>query len=209
MATTASAARTALDTKPNWPRDPLHYFDEFPLRANHFANGVPLEISTNSQAVIDAARKSWGPFPKLLDADPIHVRIGVSDSDRADLSPNPSILGQRGLISIIGDAENFGICDVASGFSFGWVTPATVADQSFFRYHFMDLMAGLLYTPPNFGVDLFGLSFDGASGTQYNLYLDNGAPYANHQLAPVGLASVDQLQQSIRRWTAGTSFGGE
>jgi hypothetical protein len=152
VATTASAARTALDTKPNWPRDPLHYFDEFPLRANHFANGVPLEISTNSQAVIDAARKSWGPFPKLLDANPIHVRIGVSDSDRTDLPSNPSILGQRGLISIIGDAENFGICDVASGFSFGWVTPATVADQSFFRYHFMDLMAGLLYTPPNFGV---------------------------------------------------------
>jgi hypothetical protein len=152
VTTAESAARTALDTKPNWPRDPLHYFDEFPLRATHFPCGVPLEISTNSQAVIDAAQQSWGPFPKLLDVDPIHVRIGVSDSKRTDLPPAPSILGQRGTISIIGDAENFGICDVASGFSFGWVTPATLADQSFFRYHFMDLMAGLLYTPPNFGV---------------------------------------------------------
>jgi hypothetical protein len=152
VTTAESAARTALDTKPNWPRDPLRYFNEFPLRATHFANGVPLEISTNSQAVIDAAVKSWGPFPKLLDVDPIHVRIGVSDSNRTDLPPAPSILGQRDLISIIGDADNFGICDVAAGFSFGWVTPATVADQSFFRYHFMDLMAGLLYTPPHFGV---------------------------------------------------------
>jgi hypothetical protein len=150
--TTASAARTAIDKQPDWPRDPLHYFDEFPLRASHFPCGVPLELSTNSQAVIDAACQSWGPFPKILDVDPIHVRIGISESKRTDLPPAPAILGQRGLISIIGDAENFGICDITAGFAFGWMTPATVADQAFFRYHFMELMAGLLFTPPNFGV---------------------------------------------------------
>ena len=152
MTTAESAVRTALEARPDWPRDPLRYFDEFPLRDNHFPLGVPLEISTNSQAVIEAARQSWGPFPKLLDVDPIHVRVGVSDSKRMDLPPAPAILGQRGLISIIGDAENFGTCDVTSGFSFGWMTPATVADQAFFRYHFLELMAGLLFSPPNFGV---------------------------------------------------------
>jgi hypothetical protein len=151
--TTAQAAvRTALEARPDWPPDPLRYFDEFPLRENYFPCGVPMEISTNSQAVIEAARQSWGAFPKILDIDPIHVRIGVSESKRTNLPPAPAILGQRGLISIIGDAENFGTCDVAAGFSFGWMTPATVADQGFFRYHFLDLMAGLLFTPPNFGV---------------------------------------------------------
>jgi hypothetical protein len=140
------------EARPDWPKDPLRYFDEFPLRANHFPCGVPLELSTNSQAVIDAARQSWGPFPKILDVDPIHVRIGVSESKRTNLPPAPAILGQRGLISIIGDAENFGTCDVTAGFSFGWMTPATVADQSFFRYHFLELMAGLLFSPAYFGV---------------------------------------------------------
>jgi len=149
---TSAVARTAADARPDWPRDPLRYFDEFPLRAIFYPSGVPMEISTNSQSVIDAARHSWGPFPKILDIEPIHVRIGVSDSKRADLPPAPAILGQRGLISIVGDAENFATCDVTSGFSFGWVTPATVADRAFFRYHFLELMAGLLFSPPNFGV---------------------------------------------------------
>jgi HPr serine kinase-like protein len=149
---TSAVARTAADARPDWPRDPLRYFDEFPLRAIFYPSGVPMEISTNSQAVIDAARHSWGPFPKILDVDPIHLRIGVSDSKRTDLPPAPAILGQRGLISIVGDAENFATCDVTAGFSFGWVTPATVADRSFFRYHFLELMAGLLFSPPNFGV---------------------------------------------------------
>ena len=152
MTTAESAFRTALETTPDWPRDPLHYYDEFPFRDKHFACGVPLEISTNSREVIAAARQSWSAFPKLLDVEPIHVRIGVSESDRTDLPRAPAILGQRGLISIIGDAENFGVCDVTSGFAFGWMTPATVADPAFFRYHFLDLMAGIMLTPRNFGI---------------------------------------------------------
>jgi hypothetical protein len=152
VTTAGAAVRTAMEARPDWPRDPLRYFDEFPLRANHFPVGVPLEISTNSPAVLDAARQSWGPFPKILDVDPIHVRVGVSESKRTNLPPSPSILGQRGLISIVGDSENFATCDVTAGFSFGWMTPATVADQSFFRYHFLELMAGLLFSPAYFGV---------------------------------------------------------
>jgi hypothetical protein len=152
MMASGTAFRTALETIPDWPKDPLHYFDEFPLRARHFPGGVPLELSTNSPQVIAAARQSWSAFPKILEVEPIHVRVGVSKSDRTDLPPAPAIRGQRGMISIIGDAENFGICDLTSGFSFGWVTPATVADPAFFRYHFLDLMAGLLFTPMNYGV---------------------------------------------------------
>jgi HPr Serine kinase C-terminal domain len=140
------------EARPDWPKDPLRYFEEFPLRARHYPVGVPLELSTNSQAVIDAARQSWGTFPKILDVDPIHVRIGVSESKRTDLPPAPAILGQRGLISIVSDAENFATCDVTAGFSFGWMAPATVADYGFFRYHFLELMAGLLFSPAYFGV---------------------------------------------------------
>jgi hypothetical protein len=151
-AATASAFRTSLEAGPDWPKDPLHYYDEFPLRDKHFPAGVPLELSTNSREVIAAAQQSWGAFPKLLDVEPIHVRIGVSDSDQVDLPPAPSILGQRGLISIIGDAKNFGVCDVTAGFAYGWMTPATVADPAFFRYHFLDLMAGIMLTPRNFGI---------------------------------------------------------
>ncbi|MBV9887206.1 MAG: hypothetical protein JO119_11720 [Acidobacteria bacterium] len=41
---------------------------------------------------------------------------------------------------------------MTSGFSFGWMTPATVADPAFFRYHFLELMTGILLGPAHFGV---------------------------------------------------------
>jgi hypothetical protein len=152
VTTAESAFRTALEVVPDWRKDPLHYYDQFPLRAKHFPAGVPLELSTNSPEVISAAMQSWSEFPKLLDVEPLHIRIGVLESDQADLPPAPSILGQRGLVSIIGDAKNFGICDVAAGFAFGWMTPVTLADPAFFRYHFLDMMAGIMLTPRNFGI---------------------------------------------------------
>jgi len=152
VTTTESGLYSTLEAPPDWPRDPLHYYDEFALRAKFFPYGVPLEISTNSPDVIAAAQQSWSAIPQILDAKSIHVRIGVSESNRVGLPQAPSILGQRGLITVVGDAENFGVCDVTSGFGFGWMTPATVADPAFFRYHFLDLMAGLLLSPAHFGV---------------------------------------------------------
>jgi hypothetical protein len=136
-----------------WPRDPLHYYDEFPLHVIFHPLGVPVEISTNSMDVIAAAEQSWGPFPKLLEStDRVHLRVGVSQNGRAELPPPPSHRAQRNLISIISDPENFVVCDVKGGFGFCWVTPATVADSAFFRYHFLDIMAGLLLAPFHFAI---------------------------------------------------------
>jgi len=152
VTTTESGLYSTLEAPPDWPRDPLHYFDEFLLRARYFPFGAPMELSTNSPEVIAAAQQSWGAIPQLLDFQPIHVRIGVSDSNRVDLPQAPAILGQRGLITVVSDAENFGVCDVTSGFSFGWMTPATVADPAFFRYHFLELMTGIMLASAHFGV---------------------------------------------------------
>jgi len=150
--TAQSAIQTFSDETPPWPRDPLGYFLEFPLRENCFPLGAPAEISTNSADVISAARQTWGSFPHLLEAEKIHVRVAVAESGRPDLPQPPVIRGQRGLIAIISDSENFGVCDVTSGFSFGWIAPATAADQGFFRYHFLNLMAGLLIAPMHYAI---------------------------------------------------------
>jgi hypothetical protein len=136
-----------------WPRDPLHYHDDFPVHGLFHPLGVPVEISTNSPDVIAAAEQSWGPFPKLLQStERVHLRVGVSQNSRAELPPPPSHRAQRNLITIISDSENFVVCDVKAGFGFCWVTPATVADSAFFRYHFLDIMAGLLLVPPHFAI---------------------------------------------------------
>jgi hypothetical protein len=150
--TTKSALQSSFAETHGYPRDPLKYYVEFPFRAFHHPFGLPLEISTNSEAVIAAAQESWGPFPKLQSAKKIHLRIGVSETGNNELPKAPIFRAQRGLITIIADSENFAVCDVSSGFAFSWVTPVTVADSAFFRYHFLDVMAGLLLAPVHFAI---------------------------------------------------------
>jgi HPr Serine kinase C-terminal domain len=135
-----------------WPRDPLQYYVEFPFHEIYYPLGLPLEVSTNSASVIAAAQQSWGPFPELQSAKKIHLRIGVAQRGSDELPHPPVFRAQRGLITIIADSENFGVCDVTSGFGFGWVTPVTAADSPFFRYHFLDVMIGLLLSPIHFAI---------------------------------------------------------
>ena len=141
-----------LEETEKWPRDPLRYFAEFPFHEAYYPLGLPLEISTNHKGVLAAARQSWGPFPLMQPAPKINLRFGVSETARSDLPRRPTFGAQRGLICIISDSENFGICDVPGGFGFSWVSSATVGDAAFFRYHFLDLMIGLLLAPIHFAI---------------------------------------------------------
>lgn len=150
--TAKSALESSFAETHGYPRDPLKYFVEFPFHAAHHPLGFPMQVSTNSEAVIAAAQESWGPFPKLRSAKTIHLRIGVSESGQKELPKAPSFRAQRGLITIIADSENFAVCDVSRGFGFSWVTPVTVADSAFFRYHFLDVMTGLLLAPVHFAI---------------------------------------------------------
>ena len=147
-----SVTETLWEETQAWPRDPLQYYVEFPFHGTYYPLGLPLEVSTNSMSVIAAAQQSWGPFPELQSAEKIHLRIGVAERGPDELPRAPVFRAQRGLITIISDAENFGVCDVAKGFGFGWVTPVTVAESTFFRYYFLDVMTGLLLSPVHFAI---------------------------------------------------------
>lgn len=152
MKTPQSKFQSLSEETHGWPRDPLRYYEEFPLQATYYPLGLPLEISTNSADVISAAQQSWGPFPELQSSEKIHLRFGVAPQGGEELPRAPVFRAQRGLITIIADSENFGICDVTGGFGFCWVTPVTAADSAFFRYHFLEVMTGLLLTPIHFTI---------------------------------------------------------
>jgi len=135
-----------------WPRDPLHYHVEFSFHARHYPLGYPLEISTNSSEVIRAAEQSWGVFPHLYSARPVHIRVGVVESGSKGLPLPPVYRAQHNLITIVSDAENFATCDVTSGFAFCWVSSSTIENLDFFRYHFLDLIVGVLVAPQHFAI---------------------------------------------------------
>jgi hypothetical protein len=146
----ASVRRDSRETR-KWPRDPLLYHLDFPFRSSFSPLGFPMHICSNSPTVITVARQTWGAFPALFSAEPIHLQVGVSETG-SELPRPPVLRAHRGIVTVISDALNFAVCDVTAGFSFGWFTPAVISDADFFRYHFLDLMAGLLLAPIHFAI---------------------------------------------------------
>jgi hypothetical protein len=123
--------------------DPVLANAVLPLRAVYYPLGFPLEIFTNSRAVLTAAQQSWGMFPPRFSCPPLTLRIGVTENtpDSPDIPPAPVCRVQKNLLSNIADAHNFVICDLNAGFSFGWVTQQTAEATLYLRYHILEAAA--------------------------------------------------------------------
>jgi len=123
--------------------DPVLSNASLPLRALHFPLGFPLEIATNSPAVLAAAQQSWGSFRPMFSCPPLTLRIGVTRNtlDSPDIPPMPVCRIQENLLSNIADAHNFVVCNLNSGFSFGWVTQETAESSLYLKYHILEAAA--------------------------------------------------------------------
>ena len=118
--------------------DPLLWDFDLPLRGTYFPMGFPLEIATNSPAVLLAAQESWGKFQKIYSTPPLHLRLGVLPGSSQECPPEPACRGQRNLITLVADAENYVVSDTREGFAFGWLTEAAAQKSVYFRYHFLE-----------------------------------------------------------------------
>src|SRR5271154_6328757 len=116
---------------------------ELPLRATYFPLGFPLDVFSNSPAVIAAAEESWKFFLPKFTHTRMEIRIevhGVENGDSA-LPPAPLCWMQSNLLLCIADARNFVICDFNNNRSFGAITPSTADSLPYFRYHFLEAAA--------------------------------------------------------------------
>ncbi len=121
---------------------------DLPLRATFFPLGFPVEITTNSAAVLAAAEQSWRMFRPQFDHPPLRLELGVAEdeSDTAD-PPTPVCRVREHLLTIVADPRNFIACDLRRGFAFGWVTRATAESPLYLRYHFLEAaVLGMLST---------------------------------------------------------------
>lgn len=159
--------------------DPLRSNVEFAHCVKLYPLGFPLLLETNSEAVIAAARESWGEFPQRFEEPPVRLSLGV-EGEGDDLPAAPTFLGRKHLMSIVSDSRNSVLCDLQQGFAFGWVTENVAAARSFFRYHFLEgavltLIHQLYLTPihgglvqrDGHGILLCGDSFAGKSTLTY------------------------------------------
>ena len=112
----------------------------FPLRGLYYPLGFPVEIFTNSSAVLVAARDSWGLFSSKFPGPPLTLHIGVNENpaDAPNLPAAPVCRIQNNLLVNVADADNFVVCDLNAGFSFGWITQQTAASALYMRYHILE-----------------------------------------------------------------------
>jgi hypothetical protein len=103
-----------------------------------------VDIFTNAQGVLDAARQSWGMYPQTRNEPARIVRIGMIGDESTPAPPPPVYRGHQNLISIVSDSANYAICELDRGFAYAWVTPALVRDSASFRYLFLEAGAYLL-----------------------------------------------------------------
>ena len=151
-----------------------------PLRATFFPLGFPVELSTNSEAVIAAARQSWGHFPAAFAETPISINLTVSESGGERLPPRPQFRSHRHLMSIVSDADNHVVCDFNSACASGWITRRVAENTGFLRVRFLEssvmsvlvathlaAMHSALVARRGIGVALCGESFAGKSTLAY------------------------------------------
>ncbi len=125
-----------------------------PLRAVYYPLGFPVELSTNSSAILAAAQQSWGLFKPKFSCPPLTLRLGVTENTAysPDLPPAPVCRIQNNLMVNVADAYNFVVCDFHTGFSFGWVTQQTAESTLYLRYHILETavlsMIGALCATP-------------------------------------------------------------
>jgi hypothetical protein len=139
---------------------PLDHCASFPLL------GVPLEIRSNSPAVIAAAERAFGGWrglePELIeDREPCVVNLIVHDDDRRPAngyenrilhppSPNhatrstPFAMRFHSDCFLGTDGANLLTAQLDRGFALGFVTPEFVADEARLRYHALELLALVL-----------------------------------------------------------------
>ncbi len=164
------------------PKLDNHFLQDVPLtrRATFYPLGFPLELVSNSEAVIAAARESWGMFELTYPEAKVELSITVTDHEDDQLPLRPVFRTHQHLMSIVSDANNHAICDLSRGSAVAWVTERVADDADFLRLRFLEssVMTMLVarYLAPihsaliarnGVGVALCGESFAGKSTLSY------------------------------------------
>lgn len=123
--------------------DPLLHGVELPHFARFYPRGFALDLATNHPAVLASAEEAWGRFPRTFENPPLRLRIAVAEKNAHKALPVPQFRAQGHLITIIGDQDNFAVCDYAKSFAFGWFSSTVVEQRAWFRWYFLE---ALVYT---------------------------------------------------------------
>src|SRR5260370_31165032 len=109
-----------------------------PLREKFFPLGLSLELATNSEAVIAAARQSWGMFQETYPEAPVSICLAVTEDPGGEMPPRPQFRSHQHMMTIVSDAHNQVICDHSRNCASGWVTSRVAGSAPFLRFQFLE-----------------------------------------------------------------------
>ena len=120
------------------PSDPLQYLVDLPLRERFYPMGYPVEITTDSPRVLQTAAALWGRYPVLTDTEPVRIRIFTAAVDASSGRHPQSPRGQGSLFTIVHGPHDYAVADLSAGFAFAVLSPSSLSELSYFRYHFLE-----------------------------------------------------------------------
>ena len=132
---------TLAASKPVVLADPMLARIDLPIRMTFYPLGFPLEISTNSEEVIDAAGYMWGNSSKLFDTPPLQLEVAVTEGTTGECPPAPNSRMRGHLCSNIANGDNFAVSDMSKGYSCIRITQDVLPYPSYLRYYFLEACA--------------------------------------------------------------------
>jgi hypothetical protein len=132
--------------------DPLGHTALLDQRATFPLLGVPLEVRSNSAAVIAAAERAFGGWrglePELIEPiEPAIVNLIVHPAEEHPqhaIRNRPFIQRAHSSCFLASDGVNIMTAQIDRGHALGFLTPELVADELHLRYHALEQLALLL-----------------------------------------------------------------
>lgn len=121
--------------------DPILAHVRLDRQAMFYPLGFPVSVTTNSEAVLEAAREGWGNFAPRFNTAPVRLKVAVAEDNSKVCPPTPVCRMRDHIFLNVADSENFAVTDLSDVFSTIWVTEAAVRHRDYFRYFFLDSTA--------------------------------------------------------------------
>lgn len=116
----------------------------FPFQGIFHPVGHAIEIISNSPDPIDEAAKLWRRYPRISAGEPSRISI-VTNRAPANIPRNPPLPKIHGrLFSITHGPYDFALADLTAGLAVAFVSAVSIADNPYFRYHFLEPLAYVL-----------------------------------------------------------------
>lgn len=141
LLTVEQMKRAWLQSEPQEFGDPILAHTRLDYHAMFYPLGFPVSVTTNSEAVLDAAREGWESFTHRFDATPIRLKVAVAEDESRLCPPVPVCRMRDYMIANIADGKNFAVTDLSRLFSTIWTTEAAVQHRDYFRYFFLESTA--------------------------------------------------------------------